>query len=249
MVDDFADDQKRGIGQRFHFGRQPHLGAVDDALLLSETPFGNHGDGCVGLPELNEVLGDVADASAAHEDHEGGRGVQCSQQVGGQPAILSCGGAEPRRGGHAAKGEGDAHKSREGRATRNARDVGPAEAELFCELKLFAGTSEDHGVAAFEPHDPKALLGATLNPIVDEDLRRAGLACTLADTDQRRIGMREVEDVAVDQAVVEHELGLCQNLGPFQRQQVGIAGSGANQPQVGLGGSHGSAHDAFAVEV
>lgn len=75
MVDDFADDQKRGIGQRFHFGRQPHLGAEDDALLLRETPFGNHGDGRVGLPELNEVLGDVADASAAHEDHEGGRGV------------------------------------------------------------------------------------------------------------------------------------------------------------------------------
>lgn len=75
MVDDFPDDQKRGIGQRFHFGRQPHLGAVDNALLLRETPFGNHGDGRVGLPELNEVLGDVADASAAHEDHEGGRGV------------------------------------------------------------------------------------------------------------------------------------------------------------------------------
>ena len=249
MVDDFADDQKRGIGQRFNVGRKPRVGAVDDALLLCEAPFGDHGDGRVGLAELNEVLGDVADASAAHENHEGGRGAKGGQQVGGEPAVLSRGGAEPRRGGHAAKGEGDARKSREGSATRNARDVGPAEAELFCELKLFAGTSEDHGVAAFEPYDPKALLCATLNPIVDEDLRRAGLACTLADTDQRRIGMREVEDVAVDQAVVEHELGLRQNLGPFQRQQVGIAGSGANQPQVGLGGSHGSAHDAFAVEV
>ena len=249
MVDDFADDQKRGIGQQFHLGRQPRVGAVDDALLLCETPFGDHGDGRVGLAELNEVLGDVADASAAHEDHEGGGGAEGSHQVGGQPAILSRGGAEPRRGGHAAKGEGDARKSREGRATRNARDVGPAEAEVLRKLKLFAGAAEDHGVAAFQPNDSKALPCATLNPIVDEGLGRAGLACALADTNQRGIGMREVEDVAVDQAVVEDELGLGQHLGSFQRQQVGIAGTGANQPKVGLGGSHGSAHDAFAVEV
>ena len=249
MVDDFADDQKRRIGQRFHVGREPRVGAVDDALLLCETPFGDHGDGRVGLAELDEVLCDVADASAAHEDHERGGGAEGGHQVGGQPAILSRGGAEPRRGGHAAKGEGDARKSREGRATRNARDVGPAEAELLRKLKLLAGPSEDHGVAAFQPNDSKALPGATLNPIVDEDLWRAGLACALADTNQRGIGMRVAEDVAVDQAVVEHELGLGQDFGPFQRQQVGVAGTGANQPQVGLGGSHGSAHDAFAVEV
>jgi len=72
MADDFSDDQKRGIGQRFHLGCQPGFGAVDDTLLLCEAPFGDHGDGRVGLAELNEVLGDVADASAAHENHEGG---------------------------------------------------------------------------------------------------------------------------------------------------------------------------------
>ena len=249
MVDDFADDQKRGIGQRFHVGREPRVGAVDDALLLCEAPFGNCRDGRVGLAELNEVLGDVADASAAHEDHEGGGGAEGGHQVGGQPAILSRGGAEPRRGGHAAEGEWDARKSCEGSTTRNARDVGPAEAELLRKLKLLAGPSEDHGVAAFQPNDAQALPGATRNPIVDEDLGCAGLACTLAHTDQRRIRMREVEDVAVDEAVVEHELGLGQHLGPFQRQQVGIARAGANQPQVRFGGSHGSAHDAFAVEV
>ena len=249
MVDDFADDQKRRIGQRFHVGRQPRVGAVDDALLLCETPFGDHGDGRVGLAELNEVLGDVADASAAHEDHQRGGGAKGSHQVCGEPAVLSCGGAEPRRGGHPAKGEGDARKSREGGATRDAWDVGPAKAELLGKLKLLAGPSEDHGVAAFQPNDSQALPGAKLNPVVDEDLGRAGLACALADTNQRGIGMREVEDVAVHQAVVEDELGLGQHLGSFQRHQVGIAGTGANQPQVGLGGSHGSAHDAFAVEV
>ena len=249
MVNDLADDQKRGIGQRLHFSRQPRFGAVDDALLLCETPFGDYGDGRVGLAELDEVLGDVADASAAHEDHEGGGGAEGGHQVGGQPAILSRGGSEPSRGGHAAKGEGDARKSREGGATRNARDVRPAEAELLRKLKLLAGPSKDHGVSAFQPNDSKALPCATLNPFVDEDLGRAGLACALADTNQRRIGMREVEHVAVDQAVVEHELGLGQHFGAFQRQKVGIARAGANQPQVGLGGSHGSAHDAFAVEV
>ena len=249
MVDDLADDQKRGIGQRFHVGRQPRFGAVDDALLLCETSFGDHRDGRVGLAELNEVLGDVADASAAHEDHEGGRGAKGCHQVGGEPAVLSCGGAEPRRGGHPAKGEGDARKPGEGGATRNAWDVGPAKAELLGKLQLFAGPSEDHGVAAFQPDDAQALTGATRNPIVDEDLGCAGLARTLAHTDQRRIRMHEVEDVAVDEAVVKHELGLGQHFGPFQRQQVGIAGAGAYQPQVRLGGSHGSAHDAFAVEV
>ena len=249
MVDDFADDQKRGIGQRFHVGREPCVGAVDDALLLCEAPFGNHRDGRVGLSELNEVLGNVADASATHEDHEGGRGAKGSHQVRGQPAVLSCGGAEPRRGGHSAKGEGDAREPREGGATRNARDVGPAEAELLRKLKLLAGPSEDHGVAAFQPNDAQALPGATRNPIVDEDLGRAGLACTLAHTDQRRIRMREVEDVAVDEAVVEHELGLGQHFGPFQGQKVGVARAGANQPQMGLGGSDGCAHDAFEVEV
>ena len=116
MVDDFADDQKRGIGQRFHVGRQPRFGAVDDALLLCETSFGDHRDGRVGLAELNEVLGDVADASAAHEDHKGGRGVKGSHQVCGEPTVLSCGGAEPRRGSHPAKGEGNAREPREGGA-------------------------------------------------------------------------------------------------------------------------------------
>ena len=249
MVDDFADDQKRGIGQRFHVGGKPRLGAVDDALLLCEASFGNRRNGRVGLAELNEVLGDVADASAAHEDHKGGRGAKGSHQVGGEPAVLSCGGSEPRRGGHPAKGEGDARKSREGGAARNAWDVGPTEAELLRKLKLLAGPSEDHGVAAFQPNDAQALPCATRDPIVDEDLGCAGLACTLAHTDQRRIRMREVEDVAVDEAVVEHELGLGQHFGPFQRQQVGVAGAGANQPQMGLGGSDGRAHDAFAVEV
>ena len=249
MVDDFANDQKRGVGQRLHVGREPRFGAVDDALLLCETPFGNHRDGCVRLAELIEVLGDVSDASAAHEDHEGGGGAEGGHQVGGQPAILSRGGAEPRRGGHAAKGEGDARKPREGGATRNAWDVGPAKAELLRKLQLFAGPSEDHGVAAFQPNDAQALPGATRNPIVDEDLGCAGLACTLAHTNQRRIRMREVENVAVDEAVVEHELGLGQHFGPFQRQQVGVARAGANQPQMGLWGSQGSTHDAFAVEV
>ena len=126
MVNDLADDQKCGIGQRLNVGRKPRFGAVDDALLLRETPFRDHGDGRVGLGELNEVLGDVADASAAHEDHERGGGAEGGHQVGGQSAILSRGGAEPSRRGHASKRERNASQSCKRRPTRDARHVSPA---------------------------------------------------------------------------------------------------------------------------
>ena len=237
MVDHFADDKQGGIWQGGPIGViAPRLGRLNATLLLVKTAFGHHCDGCVGFAELNQPHRDVSEAPPPHEHHQGGGRVQRVKEVLGHAAVLTCCGAEPRRRCHAAKGQGDANETGKRSAAGNSRNVRPAEADLVCVGEFFTRATKHHGVASFESNNAKALLGTAVDPIVNECLRGAGLTCTFSHANQLRLGVRQVKDILVHQAIVEHKLGLRQCACPFEGHQFRVTGAGTDQPKVGLGG-------------
>ena len=66
-------------------------------------------------------------------------------------------------------------------------------------------------------------------PPVDLVLADAGLAAALADEHALGVAPHAVEHRVGDELVVEHDVGVLQHLQRAQRQQVGIAGAGADQ--------------------
>ena len=235
MVDNLADDKQGGVWQRGPTRvSAPHLGRLNATLLLVKAAFGHHRDWRFGFAELNQAQGDVFEAATPHEDHQGGGRVQRVKEVLGHSAVLARCGAEPRRRRHAAKGQGNASETSKRRAAGNPGNVRPAEADLVCKGEFFTRTTKHHGVATFESHDAKALLGTAVDPIVNEFLRGAGLACTFSHANQLRLGVRQVEDILVNEAVVKDELGLRQCACPFEGHQFRVAGAGTDQPKVGL---------------
>ena len=101
--------------------------------------------------------------------------------------------------------------------------------------KFFTGTTKHHGVASLKSNNAKALLGTAVDPIVDEFLRGAGLACTFSHTNQLSLGVGQVKDILVNEAVVKNKLGLRQHARALEGHQFRVSGAGANQPKVGLG--------------
>ena len=243
VVDNLSNHQKGRVGQRSQVvGVHPFRGCLDVALLLHQAAFRDHSNGGLGFVELDEVHRDVLQPSAAHEHDKCGRRVEGVEEVAGQTAVLSRGGAEPSRRGHASERERNASQSCKRRPTRDARHVCPAQAELFRKGQFFAGTPKHHGIASFQTNDAQALSGAAFNPVVDEDLGRAGLASSFANAHQLGVWMGHVQHLLMDEAVVEHELGLCQGFGAFEGHQVGVAGTGADEPKVGRRRGNGCTH-------
>ena len=93
---------------------------------------------------------------------------------------------------------------------------------------FFAAAAEDERVTALESHDFLAGTGGANHQPVDgllPDLRPAG---PLADKDALR-RRRERERRGIDERVVEHEVGVGQTSGRLAREQIGIAGPGADE--------------------
>lgn len=243
VVDNLSNHQKGGVGQRSQVvGVHPFRGCLDMALLLNQAAFRDHGNGGLGFVELDEVHRDVLQPPATHEHDKCGRRVESVEEVAGQTAVMSRGSAEPSRRGHASKRERNASQSCERSPARYAWHVCPAQTKLLRKGKFFAGTPKHHGIASFQTNDAQALSGAAFNPVVDEDLRRAGLASSFANAHQHGVCMGHFQHLLMDEAVVEHELGLCQSFGAFEGHQVGVAGTGADKPEVGRRGVNGCAH-------
>ena len=56
-----------------------------------------------------------------------------------------------------------------------------------------------------------------------------GAPGALADRDQIGAGAGKIEDRAGGEIVIEHDIGVAQPRGSFQRQEFGIAGTGRNE--------------------
>ena len=96
-------------------------------------------------------------------------------------------------------------------------------------LRLLAAAAEHEGIAAFEAHHAFACEGFGQQQRIQLGLRDTARAVVFATVDDFRGGRGEAQQFAVDQAVIDHHLGPLQQLFPAQRQQAGVAGTGADQ--------------------
>src|SRR6185437_15141339 len=98
-------------------------------------------------------------------------------------------------------------------------------------LGLLAATPEDERVAAFEARHLEALAREADHELVDVFLRRMSCASSmmLADEDAARLAPGALEHRGRNQPVVEHDIRLLQQLQRAQREEVGVAGTGADE--------------------
>src|SRR5207249_1112585 len=93
---------------------------------------------------------------------------------------------------------------------------------------LFLRATEQHRVAAFQSHDDVVLRGRIDETLVDEPLRRGMAAATLAHGDLLG-ALRERERIRVYERVVKDDVSACEQIRRAQREQVGCAGTGADE--------------------
>ena len=105
------------------------------------------------------------------------------------------------------------------------RDAGGAQ-----RLRLLGATPEDERVAVLEPHDDLPRACPLDEELLDVCLREA-LACAVRTSDRDHLGLRphRLEDAAVDQVVVHHDVGGREPALPAEREQARIAGTGTHQ--------------------
>ena len=111
-------------------------------------------------------------------------------------------------------------------------DLDPGGAQGF---DLLAAASEDERVAAFQAHDALAQAGLLQQQVVDLRLRHGMVRALLADIEAVGVAAGQVHDPVADEAVIDDDVGLGQKAQRLERQQFGIAGTGADKM-----------HDAFA---
>jgi hypothetical protein len=106
-------------------------------------------------------------------------------------------------------------------------------------LGLFATAAEDEGVAPFQAHDPLAAPRFGQQQPLDERLRRAAAAATLADVHDARRAACVAQHAVADEVVDEQHGGGADRAHRLDRQQLGVARAGADE-------GHASAHADFS---
>ena len=96
-------------------------------------------------------------------------------------------------------------------------------------LGLLAAAAEDVRIAALEPQHRAAALGQANQQIDDRALFQRVVPRLLADVDAIGRPRQQLEHVLADQMVVEDEVGGAQGLGGLDRQQLGVARTGADE--------------------
>src|SRR5579862_6858081 len=104
----------------------------------------------------------------------------------------------------AALRERRAERGRGGERRRDARYHLVSHAGRFERVDFLLRATEEHRIAALEPHDDVVFRGGIDEPLVDESLRRRMTAAALADRDPFG-ALRERERVGMDQRIVEDD--------------------------------------------
>ena len=97
-------------------------------------------------------------------------------------------------------------------------------------FKFFATASENERVAALEANDGKALARQIDQQFVDRFLGQRVLGGFLAGIDAAGIRARQIHDAIADQVVENQHIGPGDQTRSLDRQQVGVAGAGTDQP-------------------
>ena len=104
---------------------------------------------------------------------------------------------------------------------------------MFCQqFQLFAAPPEEEGVAALETHYLPALLGFLQQHAVGFLLPEVVVPRSLARENELRALRDEVQDTGANQCVVDHNIGLGEDLLALEGEQPCIAGASAHQPDL-----------------
>ena len=99
-------------------------------------------------------------------------------------------------------------------------------------VHLLGRASEDRRVAAFQPHHPFAIERRANEQGVDHLLALRVATGALADGDADDMCRDQIEDRGTDQRIVENDAGGFDQADGLQGQQLWVAGSGTDQPDV-----------------
>lgn len=99
---------------------------------------------------------------------------------------------------------------------------------------FFAGPPKHHGVSTFQADNLSSEHGRVTDQFVDAFLGGALFSCAFAHAHDLTLRFGVKQNVLMDQAVMEDDVGLLQRLDSLQRQQVRVTGPCADQPQMCL---------------
>ena len=179
----------------------------------------------------------------AHVEDEGLLGRAEGVPVEVRLAVLGVAGRDHQRLGAVAMSEGD---HRRGGASCSGGDAGhdlEGHASLDQRLDLLAAATEDQRIAAFEPHHPLAQLGASHEKRVDLRLAHEVAVALLAGIDALGPRSRQRQDALADETVMDHDVGPLEQAQRLDRQELGIARTGAHE----MNDAHGRHCRATAV--
>ena len=96
-------------------------------------------------------------------------------------------------------------------------------------MGLLAAAAQDKGIAALEPHYRLAGGGPFRQEFIDLRLGQSLAAAFLAHKDALGAGRSRVQQGRIQQAVIDHHLGLLQAVQTLDGDKAGVAGAGAHQ--------------------
>ena len=110
-----------------------------------------------------------------------------------------------------------------------------ADAVRAQEFEFFAAAAKNESVATLQAHHTLAGAGVFEHERMDCFLRYMMMARCLADFDAFSVAAGEVEHFGADQTVVQDHVGFVEQTQAAQRQQAGVAGTGADQRDAAYG--------------
>ncbi|MNG86904.1 hypothetical protein D3C79_456930 [compost metagenome] len=176
----------------------------------------------------NQLALDVRRLRQAHVKHQ--RLLPGGQRRPVQPAVaLGVAGHQSHALRMVAMGEGNAAVGRTAGGGGNTRYHRERDVGIGQGFQLFAATTENKRVTAFQPDYAFALLRLLQQDAVDLLLRYAMMAGALADEDTFGITAYQRHDFIGHQPIVNHYVGLLDLLQTLESQQTGVPRPGTHQ--------------------
>jgi hypothetical protein len=138
-------------------------------------------------------------------------------------------GDESDRRRHAPVGEGDSRVGEGAHRRSNTGDDFEADPGSLQGDPFLPPATEDEGIASLQPHDHLVSSGEADEEPVDVRLTSAAASATLADIEALRSTGHPFEEHGVRQRVVDDRARPFQELGPSERQEPGVTGTGSHQ--------------------
>ena len=194
----------------------------DQPLVGTSEGFGEQRRGIRREAVLDQLRDKRRKGAPAHIDHGGRFGigqrrpVQIRRQLAGD--IGAGHELHPARGVAPGQGNAGLRSGDTGRGDSGNDLV--ADASLAQRLQLLLEPAKNAGIARFQPHHTDASRGIVDQQAVDVVLLGRGPPCPLPDRDEIGAGPGQIEDRTGGEVVIEHDVGIAQPRGTFEREKL-----------------------------